>query len=117
MARKYGPPDGKSGDANYAKHMAWCLYHKREVDWETYLVESRKCSYGPPGSRSCDAEYRAHKSWCSRCGDVSWEAYDATRKAREKRRAADGDDISPEAIARRVEANREILRRRGLLAA
>lgn len=115
MARKYGPSHGVAGDDDYKRHLSWCRYHGRYVRWHRNLEEIHKGSkYGPPGSSCHDPESKRHKVWCSRHGWIDWEGYDAIRRARKCKHL---DDMSPEAIAARVERNREMLRQRGLLAA
>lgn len=107
---KYGPEGMAAGSKEYFRHLRFCRYNKIQCTYAEYLEQVRKGSkYGPPGSTAHSPEVQRHRRWVQRKGWCSWDEY----VMRSPRLAA---ELDHDKIAERVEKNRDILRRRGLLA-
>lgn len=127
-AHRYGPPNAMPPDKEYQAHYRFCVKLGRRVTWEEFLASPVTAKprqpgrYGPPGAKAKCPESHRHRCYCRWAGKyLTWSEYQARlndpKKPRNRTYTPRENSLSPEAIAARVEANRALLRRKGLLAA
>lgn len=125
-AHRYGPPNAMPPDKEYQAHYRFCVKLGRRVTWDEFLASPKTSKvyapgrFGPPGAKANDPESRRHRQYCYYFRKyMTWDEYQARLndpvKPRNQVYVPRENSLSPEAIAARVEANRALLRRKGLL--
>jgi hypothetical protein len=114
-------------DKQYQAHYRFCVKLGRRVTWEEFLASPKTGKvyapgrFGPPGAKAKDILSRRHRQYCYYFRKyLTWDEYQARlndpKKPRNQVYTPRENSLSLEAIAARVERNRDMLRRKGLLA-